>query len=431
MSCSTTPRPAPWLALATIALTAAACAESAPERPTWADVAPILASQCARCHGSPALGGPPSFRLDRYDDMVTPEGRVLGAAAMAEWIAARAADGSMPPRFPLAQYDVDVLRRWYATREPLVPGAERSVPPRGPARPDNQAPTMTLQTTASPDAVELAYELRDPDRDLVTGQLHATVGAITTLVGEVHSGRGRLSLDPAVLPAGSYQLTATVDDGAGPSRLDLGATAIAPPRPAPPRLTLGAPMQGSYVAASELPFEVELTAIDADTTNLTVTVELIDDRAPATPVERKQVAMTAGSRRRVALGTATTPASLIYRVVATVSDGAASYQTSSARFRISRETTTDTFTTISNDVLGPLCYACHLGTTRVPHLAIDLSKYRGTASVLGVYDLRARIYQRAIVAETMPPGSAGRAGASLVGEARDRLARWLLAGAPE
>lgn len=425
---------------------AAACTDELPEDPGWADVAPVLAAHCVRCHGAPALGGaPPTFRLDRYDDTPLPTTapggaaglrRVLGAAAMAEWIAARTEDGSMPPRFPLADPDRELLARWFAGRQPV---SERLVlPRRGPARPGNAPPRFSLEAVPAESGFALAYELRDPDRDLVAGELTATPalpGALplqpTISLGELHGGRGVLSLDTALLPAGRYALEATLDDGGGAVRSLAAEVEVTPPRPAPPRLALLAPEQGDYLAAAELPVAIEVTARDADTARLTLTATLVDDRAEATPIDAVTLDVAAGATTRVTLGTAGLPAGLTYRVLAEVSDGAAKAAARSGRFRVSRETTTDTFQTISDDILAVYCLRCHAGFPRVPTLGIDLSRYRGTAEMPGVLELRRRIYQRAVIAQSMPPGSARQRGEGMTPEDRARLARWLLAGAPE
>ncbi|MBK7538457.1 MAG: hypothetical protein IPI49_24445 [Myxococcales bacterium] len=412
----------------------AACSDDAPSTPGWAEVAPILAAGCVRCHGAPAIGGaPPTFRLDRYDDTDAPGGKILGAAAMAEWIAERAADGSMPPRFPLSDYEVEVLGNWAAQAKPGASGP--LAPPRGSPRPDNHRPTLQVQATSRADAIDLSYELRDPDRDLVVGALTAQVAGQELRLGELRSGRGVLVLDTATLPAGTFPLTATVDDGAGELRLMAGEVTVTPPRPAPPRLamseaTAAALAQGSYLAAAELPFPIELDVRDSDTATVQVSVELIDDREPATVVERKTQTV-AGGRVVLTLGSAATPAGVAYRVVATVSDDAASHRVQSGRFRIADATTADTFASIAAAVLGPHCLACHGSFARIPGLTLDFTSYRGTAGAPGVFALRRRIFQRAVVAQTMPPGSARRRGNELPVDLRDRLARWLLAGAPE
>jgi hypothetical protein len=426
--------------LAAVTTLATGCTDEAPAEPTWAEVSPILAAHCVRCHGAPAIGGAPAtFRLDRYDDLVTlaPDGaprRVLGAAAMAEWIADRTADGSMPPRFPFAQHDRDLLDNWFANRLPAAEGGP-PLPLRGPAAPQNRPPAFTLTSRpAAPPAtgLELAYELRDPDRDLVTGQLVALgpPGEPVPL-GELFAGRGTLALDTALLPAGRYDLTATLDDGPGPTSRLAGQLDLVPPSPAPPRLTLLAPEQGAYVAAAELPLTVEVIARDADSPELTLTLTLLDDRATPIALATSSTRVAAGSRTRLSIGDAQLPAGLGYRVTAEISDSTAAARAESGRFRVSRQATADTFQTIADDILGPYCLRCHASSPRVPNLGIDLSRYRGTAGSPGAFDLRRRIFHRAVISQDMPPGSARRDGNALPEEERARLAAWLLAGAPE
>jgi hypothetical protein len=434
-----------WISPSLSALALAACTEAAPDDPSWADVAPLLAAHCVRCHGAPAIGAPPTFRLDRYDDVIVEAGpfgdtagvrRVLGAAAMAEWIAERAGDGSMPPRIPLAQYDRDLLASWFAARAPLD-DVEGSIvlPRRGPPRPGNALPTLALDAQPGAAGYQLVYELRDPDRDLVTGELVAigqTSGAtIRASLGELHSGRGELELDAARFPAGRYQLEASLDDGSGVRRSGAGELQVEPPSPAPPRVTLRAPAQGDYLAASELPVAIELTAFDSDTAQLAVTATLVDDRATPTPIASRALSVAPGAPTRITLGDAALPAGLGYRVLVEVSDGQSSHRAQSGRFRVSRETTEDTFSSIADDLIGPYCLRCHAGFPRVPTLGIDLSKYRGADGKPGVYELRRRIYQRAVIAQDMPPGSARADGGAMSPDERARLARWLLAGAPE
>jgi hypothetical protein len=204
------------------------------------------------------------------------------------------------------------------------------------------------------------------------------------------------------------------------------------PSPAPPRVTLRAPAQGELVAASELPVTIELTAFDADTPQLTVTASLVDDRATPTPIATRTVTVAAGAPTRLTLGDAALPAGLGYRVRLEVSDGNADTiaRAQSGRFRVSRESSDDTFQTIADDILGRYCLSCHSSVPRVPTLGIDFSRYRGTGGKPGTYELRRRIYQRAVIAQDMPPGSTRKNGGGLSPDERARLARWLMAGAP-
>lgn len=175
----------------------AACAPSAPETPSFQQhVAPILAANCIRCHGVPALGGAPSaFRLDTYG----------GAQRMAEESAARVAAGEMPPRFLLDDYQVDTLANWAAA------GA-----PRGAPRVGNRRPTAVVSAFES-GIIDVVVD--DLDGDVVGGTLRA--GGVA--IGLVHSGPNRIETPP-----GTYDLSATLDDGAAEVIVPLGAIEVTP-----------------------------------------------------------------------------------------------------------------------------------------------------------------------------------------------------------
>lgn len=422
-----------WLALASAT---AACAPAAAEIPTWADVAPILTAHCVRCHGAPAIGGaPPTFRLDRYDDTSSASGKVLGASAMAEWIVSRTQDGSMPPRLPLSDVETETLARWYEQRPP-TPGTSPLLRPR---RTDglrrSAPPSLTLTTLVNGRDIEVSYQLTDADDALVVADLVARRSSPDVPLATLQSGSGTFTFDATALPTGDYQLLATLYDST-----NIGA-AIGPPLqlgalPATPRITLAAPTaaaleQGSYLAVAELPWPVELTVHDGDSPTAAVTVSLIDERNPSAPIERVTRTIPTGAPTSFPIGSAQTPPGISYRVIVETSDGTASHRVESGRFRIASAATGDTFRSISDAVLGPHCYGCHGSFPRVPGLALDFTRRTGTAQAPGVYELRRRIYQRAVAAQNMPPGSAQQSGNTLSPESRERLAAWLFAGAPE
>jgi hypothetical protein len=208
-----------WLVIA--ALTAGCATDPVPSQPSWqVDVMPILAANCVRCHGYPTTGyATPGFRLDAFGAMTLANGDVVrGAAETAVPIARRTGTAlrgpselAMPPGRSLGDDELATLRNWAA----LVDGALKA--PRGPGRDDNAAPVLTLTELRRDGAVvHFAYELRDPDRDLVVGSVigpdrsTAGVGPIVDLV----SGRGIASWDTSALAPGTYPLTARLDDGA-------------------------------------------------------------------------------------------------------------------------------------------------------------------------------------------------------------------------
>ncbi|MBL9020513.1 MAG: hypothetical protein JNL83_40385 [Myxococcales bacterium] len=204
----------------------AACGlDDPPVQPSWqVDVMPVLAANCVRCHTYPTLGfAAPGLRLDSYDpvEVVEFDAPIDGAAHNATLIAQRIQYSKyrpgltvMPPGREMGDYEIGVLRNWGG----LVDGSMMA--PRGPGRADNRAPELTL-TELGRDAsyVVFGYEVRDADRDLVVGSLYgprldAGNRLVTDVIGDLTSGRGTFAVSLVGIAAGSYELTARLDDGA-------------------------------------------------------------------------------------------------------------------------------------------------------------------------------------------------------------------------
>lgn len=220
----------PLAALAPFAaLALGACEPGVPDAPSFqTDVMPILAASCVRCHGGPPIGGaPPSPRLDSYadladHDLVDPfvELPIGGAATAADRIAVRVrnSDSPMPPRFPLDDWQADVLARW----------AELGAP-RGAPRPGNRPPEIEILRIAPAGAGQaLRVRVSDPDGDLVAGTLRAIDGASRPLVGTVRSGELELVWQDGNLAAGVYPLVAFLDDGAEVHEIPAGQVEVLP-----------------------------------------------------------------------------------------------------------------------------------------------------------------------------------------------------------
>ncbi|MDB4961487.1 MAG: hypothetical protein JWP01_1486 [Myxococcales bacterium] len=232
------------IVLAAAALTGCAL-DAPPLQPSWqVDVMPVLAANCVRCHGYPAISFASAVRLDSYESIEVVGSKIEGAASSAVLIARLTSRKGfeptgrywMPPGRTLGDYEYTVLRNWAG----LVDGSMKA--PRGPGRPDNATPVLTIDEVARTDTtVTLAYELRDADRDLVVGTLRGpTLGpngvVATGVVGELVSGRGTITIDLTGLPTGTYDLVGRLDDGAdidGPEGfddfIDVGAGAVVAP----------------------------------------------------------------------------------------------------------------------------------------------------------------------------------------------------------
>ncbi len=207
-----------------VLLIATGCAvDAAPEDPSWqVDVMPVLAASCVRCHGYPqANGAPTDFRLDAFGTTTLAAGIDVSGASKQHLLVSRVTGPvvpfgklPMPPRGPLGEREYAVLRNWSALAR-----SETSAT-RGPGRPDNQAPSVTV-TEVGRDGmlIRFSYEVRDADRDLVVGsvlgpRLNRDGQLGVGVVGDLTSGRGTFTWDTTGVAAGRHPLTAQLDDGA-------------------------------------------------------------------------------------------------------------------------------------------------------------------------------------------------------------------------
>lgn len=421
-------------------LALAGCLDT-PAEPTWArDVQPIVAANCVRCHGAvPSGGAPTTFRLDSYDDVVGSDGQIVhGALAMAQYMAIRVdrvgarADGvtSMPPLFGLSDRQIEIINAW------AIAGA-----PRGSSASGNQAPAIALRSplgeTLLDGVMTIRYEITDPDRDLVIGELRAGPDRETSVqVGELHDGRGELAWDIGVLPAGSYQLFAVLDDGGGPADIDLGSYEVvhADGNVAP---TVEVTTPAPYALITESPLAITVRVADPDPTAvLTATVELLRDDERIMIAE--DVAVTNGANI-ISWDTTAVPEAQGWVMRATVSDGLDARIAAIPGLVVSRATTALRFgdPRIQN-VLIQKCSFCHNERHSIPGLFQDLTSYEDYLDidngelVRGVSSRRGSIYRRIAVQRNMPPGSLALAGGELLTDAeRADLIEWLLGGAPE
>jgi hypothetical protein len=432
-------------------VTLAGCEPSAPEEPTWTDdVRPILAANCVRCHGFPAIHDAPStFRLDVYDDTFTDDNRqIRGAGAMSEFMWLRTAEETMPPEFPLADYQIETLKNWAALRPELTDGY-RGRPPEGERAADDADPVMTLldtTATVADDEIRFSYELRDPDFDLINGTLTAIDAAEvrTDITKELLVGRRAVVWDVRTIAEGSYDLVASIDDGDGPIEVELGSVEVVHGANTAPTAVVLAPARDTIISDLDSPFTVRIRAadLDGDDLELTLVRAVRDDGDPVTIDE--DVAVVAGETTEIVWDTADVPAGSSWFIEATVSDGTTTRSTRSNRLVISHGATDEIFGTEDDScdgaeppigcILGTRCGWCHTGPN-VPGLFMNLEDYEqevGVEDSYGAYDVRGAIYRRVFLEETMPPESARLLPPDpLTDDDRARLESWLLGGAPE
>ena len=406
---------------------------SAVDDPTWVnDIQPIVEANCVRCHLPPQLmGAPPSFRLDIYDDTTTPDGIVIrGAGTMAEFMAARVSDGSMPPRFPLADHHRETLENWAAARD----GTTR--PPLGEPRADNREPTMTLLTPLESsrvlDSVLFVYEIRDPDFDIVYGIIRVQDGAgFTREISGLHAGRGEAEWDLSEVPEATYQVTALLDDSNGIHTVDLGNFDVVHDGNVSPRLTFQSPRTNSLLSDGDAPFPIEVTLGDLDPLDLH-TVTLVAFLGEQEVVITTDHAVVAGALEPpLVWGTTAVPAGHSWRIrasVTTTTDGDATHDFVSAPFAITHGAATLTYADVEQIFVNKCAATCH--NDRIPTIAYNFNAY--TDNGVGVYDLRGLLYRRVSVLKNMPPKSAVvfDPQAALTDDERTLITEWFEQGAP-
>lgn len=409
-----------------ILLVLAACAPEAPEHPTWADVQPILTANCVRCHGrNPQGGAPATFRLDVHGDGFDVASDIYyprrGAAAMAEFIVARVrrTDGrQMPPHAPLSARQQKILTRWWldAVAADALPTGEV---------PDNQPPTITAELPTVPADQQLVFEvvIDDPDHQPVIGQIGYGVGLVTD---GLHGGRQTVVWDTGIVPPGTYSLTAFVDDGNVLIDQVLGEVTIqhafgntspqllwVSPSHHPGSLYGDSAQIEFFVGDPEDNLDVQLEAFRGDT---------VEDLPNLTNVPSGLVTLP--------WDTSTIPAGN-WRLRALVRDNVGPDRIyESPPFVIGHDTTSETWDTGIGTLFADHCVPCHFGAeTLVPGLEnLDWNDPDSVRENAGI------IYQKVVVRMEMPPPSAEVIWdppiETLTLDERDRIRRWLEAGAP-
>lgn len=251
------PRPLAALAALLSPLVSCGAAHEVPDRPAYADVAPILRGQCGSCHGwtagtrvCPGFGTPDvepacrhwqggerlgtggGVRLDFFDvtrevcgdavlaldDTVSLTGSLGIPAQIATDIEPEA--GASWPRMPprpspaLPAWQLETLSRWAAQ------------PVKGPPPTGNRPPTLAVSDLPSRAGTQLAFTavLDDLDGDSVIGVIEVAGVAFPMN----RPGSFAVRLDTSSWPAGTVRPVAVLCDGWARSTIDLGPIEIAP-----------------------------------------------------------------------------------------------------------------------------------------------------------------------------------------------------------
>jgi hypothetical protein len=193
------------------------------ERPTWADVQPILKGECSQCHGATASATGLGYRLDFYDvttDSCGEAAQALPGGVLAAMAAPSIITDVTPSpdnghaRMPPAP--APSLRSW--ERETLLRWAAQPV--KGPPPAGNHAPTV--QVTGLPrvvnDSLRFSALVDDADGDEVIGLLKIA-GAVFAMPS---SGAFDVQIPASGWAAGTQRLSAVLCDGWASASYDLG-----------------------------------------------------------------------------------------------------------------------------------------------------------------------------------------------------------------
>lgn len=242
------------------------------------DIAPILQDSCITCHAAPTPTAQAEncVQLDRWDSAPDTHqvctdtamgGLIFGVHDASALIVDQVMQGQMPfggP--PLDARDVATLARW----------RDAGFPRRSPnALPEIQftAPDSAI-TLCNPDCTyPVAYIVRDPDGDSVTWTLGwSGAGKTGTFSTQLANGTGTIMIDASALAAGTYALTAVLDDGTATVSVDAPATlTIAAGHNAAPVVTVVAPNGGESYYDTQ-PITVTWNGTDGDDASLTYDV---------------------------------------------------------------------------------------------------------------------------------------------------------------
>ena len=214
-----------------LGLPACASPPTAPERPTWADVEPIVRGECVSCHGASAATtasvGARQYRLDFYD--ITPETCGAAAAAVAPmpfasgWSqeiadAITSVDSNVRPRMPpapalpLEEWEWQTILRWTGAHE------------KGPAPTGNRPPIVRMGdfVSSADKRLPISVTLSDPDGQAAVGVL--TVGNFKLKMDRPGAFSG--TIDTSTWDEHDFVIQATVCDGWDQASYTLGTVTV-------------------------------------------------------------------------------------------------------------------------------------------------------------------------------------------------------------
>ncbi len=433
------------------------CAAEAPADPTWfADVQPILAANCARCHGADPIDPRiATVRLDRY---VANDGATLdahdyaqpgdGGVAPIVRVAVDHDYPAMPPGYSLSDRQRETLRRWVADGAPKGTRDNRAP---GLARIDPDVDSVTADQT-----LELTLRSWDDDGDglrlelWVHDQADAGSDADVQLVGNLGGGTRTISLDTGTLASlHDFELYAIVDDGYWDDPADnrLRRTLISDlhvdhgARGTAPTVKLLEPNGGESIVG-DVTIRWSATDPDAGDEQLTVDLDLVEVHADATEEVVASIAADLPNPSDQTL--VWTPSGIsfvdgdgnpiLYKVRVTATDtGARNVRSDESDyvFALVEVVTTDYTWADVGSVFSQYCTDCHGDPART--LAIDyfrLDKCRKADAPDpggddGAQEVSGKIYQK-LADNLMPPAAQPQPSADQV----DMILNWIAGGAP-
>lgn len=450
--------------LVLLLLTGAGCGAPVPDRPTWfSDVQPLIAANCARCHGAEPycdwlLEVPDRTRADvaqcearlshfRLDRLVKNDDATFDAWDYRDSIVEHTVElkpPAMPPDHALSVRQREILRRWVQQDAPK--GTRDNRPPQA------ELIAPELPAPAADASFALTMRAWDDDGDGLWVEVRAREVGTTpfqVLAERLGAGRHELALDTGTLASGrTFEIYAVLDDGFSDDPAENATEAVLVPllpvdhgaRGTAPTVRLLAPNGGETLIGAA---SIEWSATDPDPgDSLTVDLDLEEIGADGKVQLAGSIARgLPNTPSSYAWSTASVPTSdaagrpILYQVKITVRDSTVNVRSdaSDAAFTVERGTTTTFGWADVRQTFSAYCVECHGQPAKTPALEpFRLDKYDRSDPAPpingddGVYERRGAVYKRMITDGTMPPRTEQQPSAGELARVKD----WLLGGAP-